>query len=161
MLLVKTKIKESEVHGIGLFADQFISKGTEIWRFTQGFDQKFTREQILGFPDLLQIYIYKYCWRSKKSKLYCFSADNGKYFNHSKNQNVLSEYRHNEEEVVTIAIKDIEIGEEILDDYSSFEDEKSEKSVLDEIAEKFELKDELDPRFKLLSIKEKNHMIKI
>jgi len=66
MLLVKTKIKESKIHGIGLFADQFIPKGTEIWKFTSGFDQKFTREQILNFPDLLQVYIYKYCWRRKK-----------------------------------------------------------------------------------------------
>ena len=148
MLYVKTKIKPSRIHGIGLFAEQAISKGMIIWKFTPGFDQKFTREQILGFPDLLQIYIYKYCWRSKKSKLYCFSADNGKYCNHSKNPNVLSEYRDNEEEVITVAIKDIEIGEEILDDYSSFEEDWSENDVLDEIAEKFELKDELDPRFK-------------
>jgi SET domain-containing protein len=148
MLLVKTKIKESQIHGVGLFADQYIPKGTEIWRFTPGFDQKFTREQILSFPDLLQIYIYKYCWRSKKSTLYCFSADNGKYFNHSLSPNVLSEYRDDEDEVITIAVKDIEEGEEILDDYNSFEDEKSENDVLDEIAEKFQLTDELDPRFK-------------
>lgn len=60
----------------------------------------------------------------------------------------MSEYRDNEEEVVTLAIKDIEVGEEILDNYSSFEDEKRENDVLDEIAEKFQLKDELDPRFK-------------
>ncbi|MDE1874474.1 MAG: SET domain-containing protein [Patescibacteria group bacterium] len=148
MLLVKTKIKESDIHGIGLFADEFIPRGTEIWRFTPGFDQRLTREQILSFPDLLQVYIYKYCWRSKKSKLYCFSADNGKYFNHSKNPNVLSEYRDGEEEVVMIAMRDIEIGEEILDNYNSFEDERSENDVLDEIAEKFHLEDELDPRFK-------------
>lgn len=148
MLLIKTKIKESEIHGIGLFTDQFVPKGTEIWKFTQGFDQKFTREQILNFPDLLQIYIYKYCWRSKKSKLYCFSADDGKYFNHSENPNVLSEYRDNDEEVVTVAIRNIEIGEEILDNYNSFEDEESENNVLTEIAKKFQLEDELDPRFK-------------
>lgn len=148
MLLIKTKIRESKIHGIGLFADQFIPKGTEIWKFTPGFDQKFTREQILSFPDLLQIYIYKYSWRSKKSKLYIFSADNGKYFNHSDNPNALSEYRDNEEEVVTVATKDIEIGEEILDNYNSFDDEKSGDDVLDEIAEKFQLEDELDPRLK-------------
>lgn len=151
MLLIKTKIKESEIHGIGLFADEFIPKGAEIWRFTPGFDQKFTREQILSFPDLLQIYIYKYSWRSKKSKFYIFSADNGKYFNHSDNPNALSEYRDDEEEVVTVALRDIQIGEEILDNYNSFEEEKSEGDVLDEIADKFDLKDELDPRFKNLS----------
>ncbi|MDQ5927697.1 MAG: uncharacterized protein QG633_135 [Patescibacteria group bacterium] len=151
MLLVKTKIKESQIHGVGLFADQYIPKGTEIWRFTPGFDQKFTREQILSFPDLLQIYICTYCWRSKKSKLYCFSADNGKYFNHSLSPNVLSEYRDDEEEVITIAVRDIEKGEEILDNYDSFEsleNNGAEDDVLNEIAEKFQLTDELDPRFK-------------
>lgn len=152
MMLVKTQVKESKIHGLGLFADQFISKGTEIWRFTPGFDLKFTREQILSFPEALQIYIYKYSWRSKKSKLYCFSSDDGKFFNHSEKPNVLSEYRDDEEEVITVAIKDIQAGEEILDNYNSFEDEKSDGDVLDEIAEKFNLKDELDPRFKEMSV---------
>lgn len=147
-MLVKTKVKESKIHGLGLFADQFIKEGTEIWRFTPGFDLKLTREQILAFPELLQIYIYKYSWRSKKSKLYCFSSDNGKYFNHSDNPNSLSEYRDDEEEVVTIATRDIQIGEEITDNYDSFEDEKSDGDVLDEIAERYQLEDELDPRFK-------------
>lgn len=150
MMLVKTKVKESKIHGLGLFADQFIPKGTEIWRFTPGFDQRFTREQILAFPEVLQIYIYKYSWRSKKSKLYCFSSDDGKFFNHSDEPNVLSEYRDNEEEVVTVAVKDIQVGEEILDNYNSFEDEKSDGDVLDEIAEKYHLRDELDPRLKVL-----------
>lgn len=148
MLLVKTKIKESNIHGIGLFSDQFIPKGTEIWRFTPGFDQKFTREQILSWPDLLQIYIYKYGWRSKKSKLYCLASDNGRFFNHSADSNVLSEYRDNEDEVVTVAIRDIQAGEEILDNYSSFEADTSEGDVLEEIAKKFQLTDELDPRLK-------------
>ncbi len=148
-MLVKTKIKESSVHGIGLFADQHIPKGTEIWQFTPGFDQKFTREQILSFPDLLQIYMYNYSWRSKKTRLYCFSADNGKYFNHSDTPNVLSEYRDGEDEVAVIALRDIKIGEELLDNYLSFEDEESEGDVLDEIAIKFNLKDMLDPAKKL------------
>jgi len=148
MLLIKTKIKESGIHGIGLFADQSIPKGMEIWRFTPGFDQKFTKEQILGFPDLLQIYIYKYSWKSSKSKLYCFSSDNGKYFNHSDQPNALSEYRDGEDEVITTAIKDIQAGEEITDNYSSFEADSDDDNVLEYIAQKFHLEDELDPRLK-------------
>ncbi|HEY9586021.1 MAG TPA: hypothetical protein VJJ27_00060 [Candidatus Paceibacterota bacterium] len=50
MLLIKTKVKSSKIHGLGLFADQFIPEGTEIWRFTPGFDQKFTGEQLLALP---------------------------------------------------------------------------------------------------------------
>lgn len=148
MLHIKTKIQPSGIHGIGLFADQFIPKGTMIWKFTPGFDMKLTREQILDFPELLQIYIYKYSWKSKKSKLYCFSSDNGKYFNHSDNPNCLSEYKDGEDEVITTSIKDIQIGEEITDNYSSFEDEESEDNVLDFIYKKYNLVDELDPRLK-------------
>ncbi len=147
-MLVKTQVKESKIHGLGLFAEEFIPKGTEIWKFTPGFDQKFTRDQILAFPKLLQIYIYKYAWKSDRNKLYCLSSDNGKYFNHSKNPNVLSEYRDNEEEVVTVTIKDIQPGEEILDNYSSFESDSSDNNVLVEIATKYNLIDELDPRLK-------------
>jgi SET domain-containing protein len=148
-MLIKTRVRESAVHGLGLFADEFVPKGAVLWRFTPGFDQKFTREQILSFPDSLQVYLYKYSWRSKKSKLYCFSADDGKFFNHSEKPNVLSEYRDDEEEVVTVAIRDIQPGEEMLDNYNSFEDERSEGDVLDEIAEMYHLEDELDPRFKV------------
>jgi hypothetical protein len=36
----------------------------------------------------------------------------------------------------------------MTDNYSSFEYDRSEGDVLDEIAEKYHLVDELDPRFK-------------
>lgn len=148
MLLVKTKIGQSKIHGIGVFADEFIPKGTTIWKFTSGFDQKFTREQILSFPELLQVYIYKYSWKGTKSKLYCFSSDNGKYFNHSDNPNTLSEYIDNETEVITTAIRDIQIGEELTDNYSSFEADEDSDNVLEEIRKKYNLIDEADPRVK-------------
>lgn len=146
MLLIKTKIQQSSIHGIGLFADQFIPKGTAIWRYTPGFDQRFTREQILGFPDLIQAYLYRYSWKSAKSGLYCFSSDNGKYFNHSEDPNVLSSYVDGEEEVLTIAIRDIQAGEEITDNYNSFEDVSEEGNALEEIRKRLSLDEEADPR---------------
>jgi len=121
MLFVKTKVLPSKIQGLGLFADEFIPKGTIIWKFTPELDLKFTKEQISKFPRQIQEYLEVYCWLSKKSGLYCFSSDNGKYFNHSKNPNSLSAYYKNEEEVVTKAIRDIQKGEEITDDYSTFE----------------------------------------
>ena len=39
MLLVKTRLGASAIHGIGLFADEFIPKDTVTWRFTPGLDQ--------------------------------------------------------------------------------------------------------------------------
>jgi len=70
-----------------------------------------------------------YSWLSEKSGLYCFSSDNGKYFNHSSMPNTLSAYYDDEEEVVTKAIKDIAKGEEITDDYASFEDMSHETFI--------------------------------
>ena len=146
MLLVKTKVKNSQIHGLGLFADEFIPKGTVIWKFTSGFDLKFTKEQILSFPDLLQIFIYTYAWKSKKSELYCHAVDDGRFFNHSENPNSLAEYRDDEEESVNVALRDIQIGEEITDNYSSFEDETDKDNILGEIALKYNLTEDLDPR---------------
>jgi SET domain-containing protein len=148
MMLVRTKVLPSKIHGLGLFADEFIAKGTIIWRFTPGLDIKLTGKQILSLSKLDQIYIYTYSWKSEKSKLYCIALDNGKYFNHSLHPNTLSEYRDNEEEVITIALKDIQPGEEITDNYSSFEKTIDGDNILDQIAKKYNLKDELDPRLK-------------
>jgi hypothetical protein len=46
MLLVKTKIGPSAIQGIGLFADQFIAKGTHLWEFTPGLDVQITFTQL-------------------------------------------------------------------------------------------------------------------
>lgn len=124
MLYVKTKVKESTIEGVWLFALEFIPKWTIIWKFTPWFDLKYTKEEIEALPKQAQEYLERYIWLSKKSKKYCFSIDNGKYFNHSENPNTLSEYYEDEEEAVTKAIKDIQIWEELTDDYSSFESDE-------------------------------------
>ncbi len=121
MLYVKTKVLPSPIHGLGLFADQDIPKGTLVWKFTPGFDQRFTREQVEAFPKEVRDFLSFYAWQSKKSGLICNASDNGKYFNHSTGPNVRSAYVEGEDEVVTRAVKDIRSGEELTDDYSTFE----------------------------------------
>jgi len=121
MLTVKNYIDKSHIHGIGLFAGEFIKKGTKIWEFTPNFDLKFTKQQVELFPTNIKEYMDMYAWLSKKTNLYCFSSDNGKFFNHSKDNNVQSYYFDDQEEVITFALRDINPGEEIVDDYSSFE----------------------------------------
>ncbi|MBI4121011.1 MAG: SET domain-containing protein-lysine N-methyltransferase [Parcubacteria group bacterium] len=148
MMLVKTKVRPSPIHGLGVFADEFISKGTLVWRFIPGFDLKFTREQIVALPKHLQIYLIKYSYLSRKSKLYCAPIDDNKYMNHSETPNVFSEYRDDEEEVVSYALRDIETGEELTEDYSKFEDINVLGHVLNELVKKYGLEDEVDPRLK-------------
>jgi len=47
MLQVKTYVKESKIHGNGLFAKEFIPKGTIIWKFDSRLDTKISEESII------------------------------------------------------------------------------------------------------------------
>ena len=44
MLVVKTYINKSKIHGFGLFAGENIKKGTVIWKFNPVIDRKFNRK---------------------------------------------------------------------------------------------------------------------
>jgi len=149
MLCVRTKTGMSPIHGIGLFADEPIAKGTVIWKFLPGFDLALTPEQILSFPKLVQIYLYKYTYKDIKTKEYYFCSDDAKYFNHSESPNTYNGETKESEEA-TIAARDIAIGEELTADYGSFELHPDPDNVLDGIAERYHLVDELDPRLKQL-----------
>ena len=41
MLLVKTRLGKSRIHGLGVFAAQPIRKGQPVWRFVEGFVRPF------------------------------------------------------------------------------------------------------------------------
>jgi ferredoxin-fold anticodon binding domain-containing protein len=120
MLYVKTKVAPSKIHGLGLFADQFISKGTIIWKYTENCDLRLTKNDIENLPELAKEHLEFYGWLSKKSGFFCHAVDNGKYFNHSDDPNCIAEYIDGEDEVVVKSICDIKVGEEITDDYYAF-----------------------------------------
>lgn len=122
MLLVPTCLQPSSLHGLGIFALENISAGTRIWDFTPGFDLRWTHEEILAFPASTRPFFRQYTWKSKKSGLYCFASDDGRFFNHSDSPNCLSEHPEDQPESVVVAIRDIAAGEELTDNYASFED---------------------------------------
>ncbi len=124
MLHVKTIVAPSNIHGLGLFADQFIPKGTTIWNFTEGFDQKFNPEQIVAFPQILQDFFSTYSSISKKTGKNILCGDQGNYINHSKDPNINCKYIEGEEEFIAYALRDIEAGEEITENYSEYDNSK-------------------------------------
>ena len=92
-MYVKTKLASSKIHGIGLFADQFVPKGTVVWKFTPGFDRKFTKKQFAKLPCRAREYLWDgNTYTSRKSGHRIFPTDNGKFFNHSRKPNTLSKY---------------------------------------------------------------------
>lgn len=53
MLLIKTKIGPSKINGIGLFADEFIPKGTSVWRFMPSLDLEIPIREASELPELI------------------------------------------------------------------------------------------------------------
>ena len=50
MLLVKTYLDKSPIHGLGVFAAERIPRGAKIWRFVEGFDRCYTPKQFARLP---------------------------------------------------------------------------------------------------------------
>jgi SET domain-containing protein len=120
MLLVKTRLDRSQISGIGLYADEFITKGTVIWRFTPGLDLKFNREQLEEFKSRLNVArLEDFIYRSKISGDFILCADDARFINHSFSPNTIDTME--DTEGLTIASRDIFPGEEIVSDYQAFD----------------------------------------
>ncbi len=120
MLRVRTKVKSSPVHGLGLFADQFIPKGTITWEYDSTFDVGFSEEDVNGLDGLPKGFLMFYCYLDKDLKRFILCADNQRYINHTSDralENITSTPRQD------VAERDIQPGEEMLCDYHKFDDE--------------------------------------
>lgn len=124
MLLIKTKIKESPIAGIGLFADQLIPKGTPVWKFQKGFDIELSKAQFAELSKPAQEQVLNYCYFNSTTEMYVICADDARFFNHSDDPNVSSGPN---DDHLDIALKDIEIGEELTQNYKIFDGKVGEK----------------------------------
>jgi len=119
MLRVKTLLKPSGVHGIGLFADQAIKKGTVTWKYDPEFDVGFTKKELDSLPKTARHFLLFFCYFDRDLKKFILCADNQRHINHAKNsnkENILSTPRKD------VAKRDIKRGEEFLCDYNKFDD---------------------------------------
>ena len=129
MLLVKTKVAPSTVHGLGLFADQVIAKGTRIWEFDPSVDSRFDDSRLSSLSEAEQEALLKHTYVNPRTGLYVHCGDDARYMNHSDHPNTedvgFDEGLVNGEGL-TIAARDIQPGEEILSDYRAFDAEARE-----------------------------------
>src|ERR1051325_12156394 len=110
MLLVKTYLGKSRIHGLGVFAGQPIRKHAKIWRFVYGFDRYYTRKRIAKLPKAARDYIKLHGYQWKNEIL--LSMDYDTFMNHSENPNT---YYANG---FVLARNNIRKGEEITNDRS-------------------------------------------
>lgn len=116
MLLVKTSINKSKIDGIGLFAAEFIPKGTLIWKFFSGFDFIMKKKEVNKLPEVGKSWVLRYGYYNGDEGGYVICVDDARFFNHSGKPNT-----ENTGKIGTIATKDISNGEEITCDYFEFD----------------------------------------
>jgi uncharacterized protein len=119
MLLVKTKLGLSKIHGIGLFANEPIKKGTPIWKFAPGLDLKFSEDLMRSIEHKEQIKDYVYLDVNTKKFVLC--CDDARFMNHSEDPNVRDIWEDENDDGTTIASRQIAIGEEITCNYKVFD----------------------------------------
>jgi SET domain-containing protein len=120
MLYVKTKLDKSDIHGIGCFADEDISKGTIVWKFVPSFDQEFPRDFIQKLSTPTRQQVLKYAYVSKSTGNYILCSDDTRFFNHSDDNNIQNIALEGEQEGIDIANRDIKAGEELTYNYNVF-----------------------------------------
>ena len=96
--------------GYGIVATEVIPKGTITWALDK-LDREFTSLEIMAFDEPYQEILSRYCYRNNMGK-FVLAWDNGRYVNHSFRSNCMSTAYDFE-----IAIRDIQPGEELTDDY--------------------------------------------
>src|SRR3974390_1521758 len=113
MLLVKTYLDKSPIHGVGVFAGEFIRKGTKIWRFVKGFDRFYSPKEFARLPKPARDFIKQHGYRVDGEIL--FTVDHDRHMNHSNDPNT---YLHNG---YAIARCNIRKGLKITNDYREFD----------------------------------------
>jgi SET domain-containing protein len=115
MLLIKTRVGPSLIHGNGVFACEDVDRGGLIWRFEPSFDRIIAEEELKQLPAPFREYLDMYAYRSKDlGGRMVLSCDHAKFLNHS------SEPNTEELPFRSVASRRIVSGDEITCDYGAF-----------------------------------------
>ena len=118
MLLVKTHMGYSPIHGIGVFAEEALPKGTPVWRYEPTVDHRFGQAHIAMFPKIFQDYVQHHALPLPTIPDTLLCGDNARYINQ---QDVPTLVPQGDEWVANV---DIQADDELTLDYDIPYDEK-------------------------------------
>lgn len=114
MMMVRTELRPSPIHGIGAFLLEDVPKGGLIWRFDSRIDRVFADWEVEHLPDILRQFLEVYSTYHEESGLWILCGDNGRHFNHSDEPNTVSQGVGFGDD---IAAADLSAGTELTTDY--------------------------------------------
>lgn len=116
MMTVRSKLKRSRIHGIGVFAAERIRKGSVVWNLDERFCVMIREEDLPSIHPTMRKHIDTYGYpHMTQSGVICLDSDNGRFMNHSNGANIVFT-----EPTVARAARDIAAGEEITCNYAEF-----------------------------------------
>ena len=115
MLTINTYLAPSPVHGIGLFAAEFIPAGSPVWKFNRYIDKIFKKDIFLAICSRLDDCSLRHLLNSSYSRggRYFYLTDNARFINHSD----MSDNICFLDDFTEVAARDIEAHEELLENY--------------------------------------------
>lgn len=126
MIHVKYKLDKSNKHGIGLFAGQAISEGALIYTASPILDVDISQEQFNSLKKEEQDEITYWGFWDDVNSVWHVDLDVTKFINHSFDSTVTQDEKH--KEAYLVALRDIEEGEELTQNYLEFETEEDLKA---------------------------------
>ncbi len=115
MLLIEAELRNSDIHGIGLFCREALPKGTKVWAFNPLFDLVISEADILALPQPVINFMKMYSYRSRETKELIVNVDLSKHMNHSDSPTLISDAESN-----YYAAENLPAGTELTCDYRAF-----------------------------------------
>lgn len=115
MMVVETYLAPSAITGagVGCFAGRAIKKDEVVWRLTPEIDRLIPASVVEGLPEIARDYVVSRSSFDGKNHLLCY--DQVTFINHSLTPNTRVEGD------TTVAIKDIQTGEEVTENYHEYD----------------------------------------
>jgi SET domain-containing protein len=114
MMMVRTELRPSPIHGLGVFLLEPVKAGGLIWRFDARIDRVYAADEIASLPAHVQAYLHVYSTFHESTGLYVLCGDNGRFFNHSETPSTVSNAISFGEDH---AARDLAVGDELTSDY--------------------------------------------
>lgn len=120
MLLVRTTLKPSRIHGFGCFAVERIVSGTVVWVFDERIDLRIASARLASLPPNAERFFLRYGYREMRDgeEIVTLCGDHAKHMNHADQPNVIEAGDGRQD---NIAARDIEAGEELTCNYYMFD----------------------------------------
>lgn len=117
MLLIRTYLGASPIHGIGLFAAEFVPRGTRTWELTPPFDLVLTSLDVQALPTHARERFLHFAYHNSRDE-YVLCWDDARFSNHAPEPNT----RFVDADIpFEYAIRDILAGEEVTINYAEFD----------------------------------------